>query len=275
VYGAEQHGGRPARERKRLAKTSAEELEADWAPSVVRTTNGTSETFAKPGDFYLNYGAKERVEYGLMMDNGALGDTRHVALLRWLNALPEDAPQPPPFDEAPPRRSDYPQGTEGRASYHADRAEWYRNITGGQELDGGWVASPSRTHCSIGLRAATARTLTAVQTRGRALSEQPKRRRSRRRRVRRPGTRGGWMERALRTTLGRSRSVKVRISYVKPATGDAGTTSQGRQSSGEDGCLASTRPMVTYLWPSWPTHCARRWRRSNSTRVIGNGGRSC
>ena len=135
LYGAEQHGGRPARERKR-AKTSAEEPEADWAPSVLRTTDGSSETFAKPGDFYLNYGAKERVEYGLMMDNGAFGDTRHVALLRWLDALPEDVPQPPPFDEAPPRRGDYPQGSEGRASYHADRAEWYRNITGGQELEG-------------------------------------------------------------------------------------------------------------------------------------------
>jgi hypothetical protein len=130
VHGAGQYSGRPQQERKR-PKTTTEEPEPDWAPYVTRADG----TFAKPGEFYLNNGSKECVAYGLMMDSGALGDTRHMALLRWLDALPEDTERPPPFDEDPPRRGDFPLGAEGRAIYHTERAEWYRNITG-QELDG-------------------------------------------------------------------------------------------------------------------------------------------
>ena len=171
---------------------------------MLRTTDGSSETFAKPGDFYLNYGAKERVEYGLMMDNGAFGDTRHVALLRWLNALPEDAPQPPPFDEAPPRRSDYPQGTEGRASYHADRAEWYRNITGGQELEG-ILAEQNALFDRIARRY---RAYSDGRADARARAERAAEAAEARRRVRRRNARR-WSVRC--TTPGRLRSVKVRI----------------------------------------------------------------
>ena len=41
------------------------------------------------------------------------------------------------FDEPPPRRSDFDGGSEGRAQYHAARAEWYRNITrSAQQPDG-------------------------------------------------------------------------------------------------------------------------------------------
>ena len=55
---------------------------------------------------------------------------RCAAVRRWLARDELDGPaEPPPFDEPPPRRSDFDVGSEGRAQYHAARAEWYRNIT--------------------------------------------------------------------------------------------------------------------------------------------------
>ena len=39
-------------------------------------------------------------------------------------------PRPPPFDEAPPRRSAFPRGEEGRAKFRSKRAAWYHQVTG-------------------------------------------------------------------------------------------------------------------------------------------------
>ena len=70
---------------------------------------------------------------------GGGAECAEEALYTWLHAkyVPPAEPQPPPpFDEPPPMRAEYPHGNEGRAQYHVARAEWYRKITRGKELTG-------------------------------------------------------------------------------------------------------------------------------------------
>ena len=87
-------------------------------------------------DFYLNYDAKEHVkyglEYGLMMHNAGMGAStdRLQMFRRWLEAEPlsQQLNAPPPFDEPPPNRSNFPLGAVGRKNFRQARAVWYRKV---------------------------------------------------------------------------------------------------------------------------------------------------
>ena len=115
------------------------EPEPDWAPAVtVAAPGAAAKTYAKGSDYYYNFDGAASSAFELMKQNMLGAPT---ALYDWLNTAhrPEQPPEPPPFDEPPPRRSDYPTGrragNEGRKQYHKKRAEWYHNVTG-HELTG-------------------------------------------------------------------------------------------------------------------------------------------